>query len=153
MDYYLVINRCKWGTNFRITNYLEKFPGLELQSTRPWMFYMWISVSRFQFKNISNVSCRQIYVQRLWRRNDFTKSPEVPYFDCLNSRSLTVNRGFNRGIIILVGGRKANRKPENMNKFSFGHVHLPGIFNQVRYLKTYMFMTKKRTLLLFHGMI
>lgn len=67
--------------------------------------------------------------------------------------SLTVNRGFNRGIIILVGGRKANRKPENMNKFSFGHVHLPRIFNQVRYLKTYMFMTKKRTLLLFHGMI
>lgn len=58
----------------------------------------------------------------------------MPYFDCLNSRSLTVNRGFNRGIIILVGGRKANRKPENMNKFSFGHVHLPRIFNQVRYV-------------------
>lgn len=113
------------------------------------MFYMWISVSRFQFKNISNVSCRQIYVQRLWRRNDFTKSPEVPYFDCLNSRSLTVNRGFNRGIIILVGGRKANRKPENMNKFSFGHVHLPRIFNQVRYLKTYMFMTKKKNFVAF----
>lgn len=112
---------------------------------------MWISVSRFQFKNISNVSCRQIYVQRLWRRNDFTKSPEVPYFDCLNSRSLTVNRGFNRGIIILVGGRKANRKPENMNKFSFGHVHLPRIFNQVRYLKTYMFMTKKELCCFFTG--
>lgn len=108
------------------------------------MFYMWISVSRFQFKNISNVSCRQIYVQRLWRRNDFTKSPEVPYFDCLNSRSLTVNRGFNRGIIILVGGRKANRKPENMNKFSFGHVHLPRIFNQVRYLKTYICSWQKK---------
>lgn len=73
----------------------------------------------------------------------------MPYFDCLNSRSLTVNRGFNRGIIILVGGRKANRKPENMNKFSFGHVHLPGIFNQVRYLKTYMFMIKKKNFVAF----
>lgn len=52
--------------------------------------------------------------------------------------------GFNRGIIILVGGRKANRKPENMNKFSIGHVHLPRIFNQVRYLKTDMLMIKKK---------
>lgn len=57
--------------------------------------------------------------------------------------------GFNRGIIILVGGRKANRKPENMNKFSIGHVHLPRIFNQVRYLKTDMLMIKKKKRTLF----
>lgn len=50
-----------------------------------------------------------------------------------------------------MGGRKANRKPENRNKFSIGHVHLPRIFNQVRYLKTDMLMiNQKRTVLLLH---